>query len=169
MKVSLHTILRFLSTERLSSLRLDFAFLGTFYARIGAAIAGWLIALFVPLIAFDVVGGQTAIEILRYIVFRGIDRDEWYAASAILIAGGFLSASAVLLGMAIQTVGLLFKDESFGMIGAGVTLLSLLLLAWAANPIAAVTLFGMVALPHIGWWLMLVYAPVIFFTFHRAD
>ena len=137
----MRAILRFLSTERLAGLRSDFGFLGTFYARIVAAIAGWLIALFVPLVAFDVVGGQTAIEILRYIVFRGIDRDEWYAASAILIAGGFLSASALLVGMAIQTVGLLFKDDSFGTIGCGVTLLSLPLLAWTTNPIAAVTLF----------------------------
>ena len=89
--------------------------------------------------------------------------------TAILVAGGFLSASAVLLGMAIQTVGLLYKDETFGLIGCGVTLVSLLLLAWTASPIAAVTLFGVVSLPHIGWWLMLVYAPVIFFAFHLVD
>lgn len=165
----MRSILRFLSTERLAGLRSDFGFLGTFYARIGAVVAGWLVALFVPLVAFDVVGGQTAIEILRYIVFRGIDRDEWYAASPVLMAGGFLSALAVLLGMAIQTVGLLFRDKSFGTIGFGVTLPSLLLLAWTTSPIAAVTLFGVVALPHIGWWLMLAYIPVIFFAFHSVD
>ena len=165
----MRSILRFLSTERLARLRSKFGFLDTIYARIGAAVAGWLVVLFLPVVAFDVVGGQSAIEILRYIVFRGIDRDEWYATSPILMAGGFLSASALLLAMAIQTVGLLFRDKDFGTIGSGVTLLSLPLLAWTANPIAAATLFGVISLPHIGWWLMLVYAPVIFFTFHSVD
>ena len=56
---------------------------------------GWIVVGIVPLVSFDAGGGQTAVEILRYIVFRGIDRDAWYVISGSSMIAGALSASAV--------------------------------------------------------------------------
>ena len=55
----------------------------TRYARIVLPLVAWLVVGFVPLVSLDAVGGQTAVEIVRYVSFRGIDRDAWYAVAPV--------------------------------------------------------------------------------------
>ena len=76
--------------------------LDTIQVRLVISFLGWPVVVFAPLVAFDAGGGQSAIDIMRYIAFRGLDRDAWYATSALSMLAGFLSASAVLVGLVVS-------------------------------------------------------------------
>ena len=106
------------------------------------------------------VGGQTSIGIVRYVVFRGLDRDLWNAAGTVFVLIGVLAASAIMIGLVVYSTGFLFKDRKLTFWGCGVVLVSLILVVLAARPVASIMLFGLAALPHIGWWLMLIHAAL---------
>ena len=131
------------------------------YAQLALPIAGWLVTGFVPLVAFDAGGGQTAIGIVRYVAFRGLDRDVWVAAGSLFVLIGVLAASAILIGLVLSSAGLIFRDRHLTIWGCMATLASLLLLVIATQPVASLTLFGLVALPHIGWWLLLIHGVFV--------
>ena len=126
-------------------------------ARSCISALGWPIVLFTPLVAFDAGGGQTAVDIVQYVVFRGLDRDVWYATSALAMTGGALSAAAVLVGLTLHSVGLVSRDWTLAMWGCSTILASLLIVALAAHPVAASSMLWAMALPHVGWWLTLIY------------
>ena len=126
------------------------------YGRAILVVLGWLIAGFAPLVSFDAGGGQTAPDIIRYIVFRGIDRDIWYAVSPWAVLGGMLSASAVLGGVICLSIGLGFRDRTYMLWGACITAIGLVIVVLCAGPIASISFLGL-ALPHVGWWLLMVY------------
>ena len=129
---------------------------GASYGRTILVGLGWLIAGFVPLVSFDAGEGQTAPDIIRYIVFRGIDRDIWYAVSPWAVLGGMLSASAVLVGMICLSIGLGFRDRTYMLWGVCITAIGLVIVVLSASPIASLSVLGL-ALPHVGWWLLMVY------------
>ena len=129
---------------------------GTSYGRTILILLGWLIAGFVPLVSFDAGGGQTAPDIIRYIVFRGVDRDTWYAVSPWALLGGMLSASAILAGMICLSIGLGFRDGAYILWGGCTTAIGLVVVILCASPIASTSFLGL-ALPHVGWWLLIVY------------
>ena len=87
--------------------------LDTLMWRSVVSVLGWIVVGIVPLVSFDAGGGQTAVEVLRYIVFRGLDRDAWYVISAASMIAGALSASAVLFGLVLHTMGLVSRDPSY--------------------------------------------------------
>ena len=118
---------------------------------------GWVIVGFCPLVSFDAGGGQTAVDVVRYVVFRGLDRDLWYALSAVSIFVGFLAALSVLAGLVIQSTGLIYRDRTLVLGSSGVILPGLLAMIVATEPVAAFSIFGTVSLPHIGWWLTLIH------------
>lgn len=118
-------------------------------------VFGWLTAGFVPLVSFDAGGGQTAVEIIRYVVFQGLDRDVWYAAGWLYMVSGMMAAMAVLLGMVLCSVGLAFNDRTLALSGWGAVVVSLLVVVWATRPVASVAVFGVIALPHLGWLMMM--------------
>ena len=126
-------------------------------ARSCISALGWPIVLFTPLVAFDAGGGQTAVDIVQYVVFRGLDRDAWYATSALATTGGALSAAAVLFGLTLHSVGLVSRDWTLALWGCGTILASLLVVILATHPVSAVSMFGVMSLPHFGWWLTLLY------------
>ena len=128
---------------------------------------GWPIVLFTPLVAFDAGGGQTAVDVIQYVVFRGLDRDAWYATSALAMTGAALSSTAILLGLTLHTVGLVSRDWTLTMWGCGTILVSLLTVILATHPVSAVSMFGTMSLPHFGWWLTLFYAAVTPRLVHR--
>ena len=134
--------------------------LDSLYGRFILPVLGWLVVAVAPLVSFDAGGGQTAIQIVRYVVFRGLDRDAWYAVSPLFMLSGALAASTILLGMTLHTVGSVFRDKTLAHYGCGTLLLSLLILVLATEPVATVSFFGIVVLPHVGWWLTLLYAAV---------
>lgn len=121
----------------------------------GVSVLSWAVAGFVPLVSFDAGGGQTAVEIIRYVVFRGLDRDVWYASGWLFMVSGMTAAAAVLVGMVLYSVGLAFNDRTLAVSGCGTVLVSLLVVIWATRPVAAVAVFGVVALPHLGWLTMM--------------
>ena len=127
------------------------------YVRIILPVLAWLVVGVAPLVSFDAVGGQTAIEIVRYVSFRGIDRDAWYAVAPIFVAAGALASLTVLLGLVLKSVGLVFNDKTLTMWGCGVILISLFVIIVSTQPVAGASLFGIVAIPHVGWWLLLAY------------
>ena len=127
------------------------------YWRYSLLVFGWIVVAFVPLVSFDAGGGQTAIEIIRYVVFRGLDRDVWYSAGWLFVLSGATAATAVLAGMVLYTVGLVFMDRTLAFWGCGVVFFSLLVVIWAARPVATVEILGAIALPHLGWFLALVH------------
>ena len=128
---------------------------------------GWPIVLFAPLVAFDAGGGQTAADVIQYVVFRGLDRDVWYATSALAMTGAALSAAAVLLGLTLHTIGLVSRDWTLALWGCGTILASLLIVILATHPVSAVSMFGTMSLPHFGWWLTLIYTAVTLRLVHR--
>ena len=134
--------------------------LDTIQVRLVISFLGWPVVVFAPLVAFDAGGGQSAIDVMRYIAFRGLDRDAWYATSALSMLAGFLSASAVLVGLVVHSIGLVFKDRAFVLWGCGIILASLCVVVLATHPVAAVSMFGALALPHFGWWLTLSYTAL---------
>lgn len=123
--------------------------------RIIVTAVGWLVVAIAPLVAFDAGGGQSSMDVIRYIAFRGLDRDAWYAASAASMAAGALSASAVLVGLVLQSVGFVSRDRPLSMLGSGAILAGLCALVVATLPVASITVLGALALPHVGWWLTL--------------
>ena len=127
------------------------------YWRYSILAFGWIVIALVPLVSFDAGGGQTAIEIVRYVVFRGLDRDMWYSAGWLLVVGGATAATAVLVGMALYTVGLVFMDRTLALWGCGVVFISMLIVVWATRPVASVQVFGVIAFPHLGWYLAMVH------------
>ena len=131
--------------------------LDSLVARSWISALGWPIVLFTPLVAFDAGGGQTAVDIMQYVVFRGLDRDTWYATSALAMTGGALSAAAVMFGLTLHSVGLVARDWTLALWGYGTILASLLAVILATYPVSAVSMFGTMALPHFGWWLTLLY------------
>ena len=133
------------------------------YVRIILPILAWLVVSVAPLVSFDAVGGQTAIEIVRYVSFRGIDRDAWYAVAPIFVAAGALSSLTVLLGLVLKSVGLVFNDKTLTMWGCGAILISLLVIIVSTQPVARISLFGIVAVPHVGWWLLFAYVAFTLF------
>ena len=133
------------------------ALLDSLLARSCISALGWPIVLFTPLVAFDAGGGQTATDVIQYVVFRGLDRDAWYATSALAMTGGALSATALLLGLTLHTVGLVSRDWTLALWGCGTILASLLMMILATHPVSAVSMFGTMSLPHVGWWLTLIY------------
>ena len=140
-----------INTER------QLALLDSLLARSCVSALGWPIVLFTPLVAFDAGGGQTATDVIQYVVFRGLDRDAWYATSALAITGGALSAVAVLFGLIIHSIGLVSKDWTLALWGCGTILVSLLVVILATHTVSAVSMFGTMSLPHFGWWLTLLY------------
>ena len=131
--------------------------LDTLMWRSVVSVLGWIVVGIVPLVSFDAGGGQTAVEVLRYIVFRGLDRDAWYVISAASMIADALSASAVLFGLVLHTMGLVSRDPRLSVCGGGLILVGLLIMVVATLPVAAFSLFGLVVLPHVGWWLTLSY------------
>ena len=129
------------------------------------AIAGWAIVGACPLASFDAGGGQTAVDVARYVVFRGLDRDVWYALSAAFMFMGLLAALAVLIGLVLQSTGLVYRDRTLVLWGSGVILPGLLAMIVATQPVAAFSILGTAALPHIGWLLTLIHT---LFTLHMA-
>ncbi len=153
-------VLPFLKTNSLLALQGFLSFVRRVdrpYAQLALPLVGWLVTGFVPLVAFDAGGGQTAIGIVRYVAFRGLDRDVWVAAGTLFVLIGVLAASAVLIGLVLSSVGLLFKDKRLAIWGCAITLASLFLVVIATQPVASVTILGLVALPHIGWWILLIH------------
>ncbi len=128
------------------------------YSRFAVPVVGWLIAGFAPLVSFEAGGGQTSIEIVRYVAFQGLDRDLWNAAGTALVLIGALSASAMMIGLVLHSTAFLFKDKALTLLGVAVVLVGLILVVYASRPIASVTLFNLAAFPHIGWWLTLFHA-----------
>ena len=134
----------------------------TRYARIVLPLVAWLVVGFVPLVSLDAVGGQTAVEVVRYVSFRGIDRDAWYAVAPVFVAAAALSGLTLLLGMVLESVGLVFKDRALTIWGCGVILVSLVVMIVSTQPVASTTLFGIAAFPHAGSWLLLaLVAPTL--------
>ena len=133
------------------------ALLDSLAARSCISALGWPIVFFTPLVAFDAGGGQTALDVIQYVVFRGLDRDAWYATSGLATTGGALSAAAVLFGLIIHSIGLVSRDWTLTMWGCGAILVSLLTVILATHPVSAVSMFGTMSLPHFGWWLTLLY------------
>ena len=131
--------------------------LDSLLARSCISAFGWAIVLFTPLVAFDAGGGQAAADVIQYVVFRGLDRDVWYATSALAMTGAALSAAAVLLGLTLNTIGLVSRDWTLALWGCGTILASLLIVILATHPVSAVSMFGTMSLPHFGWWLTLLY------------
>ena len=132
------------------------SFSDTFYGRAVLALVGWLIVGFVPLVSFEAGGGQTSVDVIRYVVFRGVDRDIWYAVSPWGTLGGLLFAASLLAGMVCTSIGLLFRDVTYLWLGwcmVGVSLLGVII---CAGPIASLQVLGL-AVPHVGWWLLLLY------------
>ena len=121
------------------------------------AIVGWAIVGACPLASFDAGGGQTAVDVARYVVFRGLDRDVWYALSAVSMFLGLLAALSVLVGLVLQSAGLIYRDRMLVLRSSGVILPGLLAVTVATEPVAAFSIFGAAALPHIGWWLTLIH------------
>ena len=121
------------------------------------AIVGWAIVGVCPLASFDAGGGQTAVDVARYVVFRGLDRDVWYALSAVSMFLGLLAALSILIGLMLQSTGLIYRDRTLVLWGSGIILPGLLAVTVATEPVAALSIFGAAALPHIGWWLTLIY------------
>ena len=126
-------------------------------ARSSVSALGWFIVLFTPLVAFEAGGGQTAVDVIQYVVFRGLDRDAWNAASSLAITGGVLSSAAVLFGLIIHSIGLVFRDWSLLLLGCGALLTSLLMVLLSTHPVSGISMFGTLALPNYGWWLTLLY------------
>ena len=120
------------------------------------AIVGWIIVVAIPLVSFDAGGGQTAIDVARYVVFRGLDRDVWYALSAVSMFVGLLAALSVLTGLVLQSTGLIYRERMLVLWSSGIILPALLAMIVATEPVAAFSIFGTMALPHIGWWLTLI-------------
>ena len=133
------------------------ALLDSLLARSCISALGWPIVLFTPLVAFDAGGGQTAADVIQYVVFRGLDRDAWYATSGLAMTGGALSAAAVLVGLTLHSVGLVSRDWTLALWGCGTILVSLLVVILATHTVSAVSMFGTMSLPHFGWWLTLLY------------
>lgn len=129
-------------------------------ARLLISLVGWLVVVFAPLVTFDAGGGQSAIDIIRYVAFRGIDRDTWYAVSALSMSAGALSASAVLFGLILHSIGFVFRDWTLALYGGGTILVALCLLVMAAHPVTAISILGALALPHVGWCLTLLYTSL---------
>ena len=127
------------------------------YWRYSILVFGWIVISFVPLVSFDAGGGQTAIEIVRYVVFRGLDRDLWYSTGWIHVLGGGAAATAILVGMVLYTVGLVFIDRTLALWGCGVVFFSMLVVVWATRTVASGQVFGVIALPHLGWYLGLIH------------
>ena len=121
------------------------------------AIAGWAIVGACPLASFDAGGGQTAVDVARYVVFRGLDRDVWYALSAVSMFVGLLAALSVLVGLVLQSAGLIYRDRTLVLWSSGVILPGLLSMIAATEPVAAFSIFRAASLPHIGWWLTLIH------------
>ena len=133
------------SLERLDDLK----------GRILMTAVVWLVVAFAPLVAFDAGGGQSAIDVVRYVAFRGLDRDTWYATSALSMYAGALSGSVILVGLVLQSVGFVSRDRLLSMLGSGAILVGLCALVVATLPVASITVLGTLALPHVGWWLTL--------------
>lgn len=131
--------------------------LDTLMWRSAVSVLGWIVVGIAPLVSFDAGGGQTAVEVLRYIVFRGLDRDAWYVISASSMIAGALSAAAVLFGLVLHTMGLVSRDQRLSACGGGMVIVGLLIMVVATLPVASFSLFGLVVLPHVGWWLTLSY------------
>ena len=132
--------------------------LDSLLARSCISAFGWAIVLFTPLVAFDAGGGQTAVDVIQYVVFRGLDRDAWYATSALAMVGGALSTAGILFGLTVQSIGLVSKDNTLAFWGCGTIFGSLLWVLLATHPVSAVSMFGTMSLPHLGWWLALFHA-----------
>lgn len=122
------------------------------------AITGWIIVWACPLVSFDAGGGQTAVDIARYVVFRGLDRDVWYALSAASMFLGLTAALSVLIGLVLQSTGLVYRDRMLVLLGSGIILPGLLVLVVTTEPVAAFSIFGAASVPNFGWWLMLTHA-----------
>ena len=121
------------------------------------AVTGWIIVGFCPLVSFDAGGGQTAVDIARYVVFRGLDRDVWYVLSAVSMFVGLLAALSLLMGLVLQSAGLIYRDRTLVLWSSGIILPGLLAMIVATEPVAAFSIFGVASLPHVGWWLTLIH------------
>lgn len=128
------------------------------------AVLGWIIVGFCPLVSFDAGGGQTAVDIARYVVFRGLDRDVWYALSAPFMFLGLIAALSVLVALALQSVGLIYRDRRLVLWSGGTILPGLLATIVAIDPVSAFSVFGVASIPHVGWWLTLVHTLLTLHT-----
>ena len=132
--------------------------LNAFYTKSGLLAFGWLTLLFAPLVVLPAVGGQTADELLNYMQWGGIDVLEWKMAwGGRQGHGAFWGAITLLSSQVVLTFGLLTRSEGYVKFGSFVAVTSLLFIAWGTAPLAPLSLFGVVAVPHVGWWLLLAY------------
>ncbi len=157
MRFSISTLPSVPRVNALHSAGTSLRYLDTLWGRSVLSAFSWLVVGVAPLVAFDAGGGQTAVDLVRYVVFRGLDRDAWYAISALSMFSGVLSAVSFLIGLVIHTTGFMSRDRSLVFWGGGVTLVGLVVLVVATEPIAAFAMLGSAALPHVGWWLTLFY------------
>ena len=149
--------------KAISSAKSQLRRLDTSWGHSALVVMGWIIVGFCPLVSFDAGGGQTAVDVARYVVFRGLDRDVWYALSAPFMFVGLLVALSVLVGLVLQSVGLIYRDRMLVILGSGIILPGLLSMIVATEPVAAFSIFGTASLPHVGWWLTLIH---ILLTLH---
>ena len=157
MRVSVPTALPVAVFSAIRSAKSHVRRLDTSRGHSALAIMGWVIVGFCALVSFDAGGGQTAVDVARYVVFRGLDRDVWYALSAVSMFVGLLAALSVLAGLVIQSTGLIYRDRTLVHWSSGIILPGLLSMIVATEPVAAFSIFGTSALPHIGWWLTLIH------------
>ncbi len=162
MRVSIPAFQRVAIVNVLHKLAVSLRYVDTLWGRSALTVIGWFVIAVSPLVAFDAGGGQTAVDIIRYVVFRGLDRDAWWAASALSMFSGVLSASAILVSLVIHTIGCMFRDRALVLWSSGVTLVALVVMVVASEPVAAFSMFNSAALPHIGWWLTLIYITLMF-------
>ena len=157
MRVSVPTTLPADVFSAIRSVKSHVRRLDTSRGHLALAIVGWVIVVAIPLVSFDAAGGQTAVDIARYVVFRGLDRDVWYALSAVSMFVGLLAALSVLTGLVLQSTGLIYRDRKLVLWSSGIILPGLLSIIVATEPVAAFSIFGATSLPHIGWWLTLIH------------
>ncbi len=165
MRVSVPTVLPADVFSAIRSAKSHVRHLDTSRGHSALAIMGWVIVGATPLVSFDAGGGQTAVDVARYVVFRGLDRDVWYALSAVSMFVGLLAALSVLIGLVLQSTGLIYRDRTLVLWSIGTILPGLLSMIVATEPVAAFSIFRTASLPHIGWWLMLLHTLL---TLHIA-
>ncbi len=127
------------------------------YRNYALPLLAWVVVATLPLVAFDDDGGKTAGGILRYILFGGIDRSYWWVVSPVSLIASCAAVLALFGGLAANMAGYALRDTRTSIASACVVLASLILTLLTVKPVGFLV-FGLFALPHVGWWLLLAYA-----------
>ena len=128
-----------------------------FYGRFVLMVTAILTVGMAPLVTFDAGGRQSAIDIIRYIAFRGLDRDGWAVVDMVGLMFATTAACVILLGLVLHVVGLAYNDKTMTLIGVGTVAGSIVVLPFATEQVSGIALFGIVSLPSVGWLLIALY------------